>query len=139
MWSKDVSLNKAHLCFPHVHVSSDLTELSHRMSLGGTQYALQVSNSVRHGPSHLLSLGSCFWALIKGGSESFTNLSHTGTELVSLEEQDEDNLVLIIALMKAHNEGSNCGLNDSIKLHHAITNGNNHVRARANVHVYMYK
>jgi len=36
--------------------------------------------------------------LVKGGSEALADLPHTAAQLVSLEEQDEDELVLDVSL-----------------------------------------
>ena len=47
-----------------------------------------------------MALRCRLWTLVKGSPEALTDLRHTALQLVSLEEQNEDRLALILPLKK---------------------------------------
>ena len=87
-----------HLCFPLVQVLGHFRKLTDGVFFSGFQHAPEIFNPLGHSLRHLTPLLGSLGTLVKGGSEALTDLPHTATKLISLEEQDEDEFVLEVSL-----------------------------------------
>ena len=83
-----------HLGLPYINLECNVTKLLVGVVLGGLQDAVQVMDPVVHSNCHLLTFSCCLWALVKGGTKTFTDFSDSAAELVPLEEENKNHFVL---------------------------------------------
>lgn len=70
------------------------------MILSLTQNSVQILNASHNANGHFAALSWSFGARIQSCAESFANFLDTGLKLVSLEKDDKDGFVHLIALKR---------------------------------------